>query len=564
MTSNPAAVESPAVERPVFPFGAGSTVSPLPGEERLGGKGHHLCVMSDLGLPVPPGFILETELCRRYSVEKKLPGDLPDLLTWALADLGRRSGRSFWSEENPLLVSVRSGSVVSMPGMLETILNVGLNDRSVEGLADSSGNPRFAWDSYRRLVTSFGTTVHGIPRRRFDELFESLKRQAGLVLDREVDAEGHREAVSRALALFEAVVGKPFPQDPMAQLHEAIEAVLRSWWGARAVEYRRYHGIPDADGTAVTVQAMVFGNRGYASGSGVAFTRNPSVGTRGLYVDFLWNAQGDDIVSGGVDPDSGEELLRYLPGVHQKLLEYGRILENHFRDMQDMEYTVEEGGLYLLQTRRGKRTALAAVQIALDLAEEGIIDRAEALRRIRGIPPDAVRQPELQIPEGAVPLVQGEVASIGSVSGRVALSSEAARKFKREGAPVVLVRPETRTEDLEGIIQADAIVTSRGGRTSHAAVVARHLGKACVVGCSRLEIDEGARVVRAADREIREGEWISVDGRTGGVYAGRFESRMREEDPAVEKARAWARELGLSDHPLLGAGSAARPREAAS
>ncbi len=517
MTPESAGAKDSGEQYAVYHFGPGQTVPPVPGADRLGAKGYHLCEMSLLALPVPPGFILQTELCRQYYAAGKLPENLRETLDFALAELGRRCGRLFWNEEDPLLVSVRSGSVATMPGMLETILNVGLNDRSVEGLAASSGNPRFAWDSYRRLIASFGTTVYGIPRRKFAEAFDAVKRQTGAVLDREVDADGHREAVARFLSVFESAAGKPFPQEPMQQLLEAVEAVLRSWSAPRALEYRRYHGIPDTDGTAVTVQAMVFGNRGYASGSGVAFTRNPSTGKRELYVDFLPNSQGDDIVSGGVDPDSGEELLRYLPDVHAKLVEYARILESHFRDMQDMEYTVQEGRLYLLQTRSGKRTALAAVRIALDLAEEGIIEREEALERIRGIPVEAVRLAELRVPPDAVPLATGEVAALGAVVGRMALSSEAARKFRREGAPVVLVRPETRTEDLEGIIEADAIVTSRGGRTSHAAVVARHLGMTCVVGCSRLEVDEEGRAVHAGNRRLAEGEWISVDGRTGAV-----------------------------------------------
>jgi len=539
------------VKMPISHFGAEFMTSPVPGKDRIGGKGYHLSVMSELGLPVPPGFTVETELCRRYHVEGKLPPELSEQLSWALTDLGKRCGRSFWSEERPLLVSVRSGSVSSMPGMLETILNIGLNEKTVEGLAADAGNPRFAWDSYRRLVASFGSTVYKIPRARFEEVYTAEKRRMGAVLDREVDADGYREVVQRLLAVFESATGKPFPQDPQVQLIEAVEAVLKSWTGARAIEYRKLHEIPESDGTAVTVQAMVFGNHGYASGTGVAFTRNPSTGDRGLYVDFLVNAQGEDIVSGGVDPDSGDELMRSLPSIHQQLLEFGRILENHFGDMQDMEFTVEEGKLYLLQTRVGKRTPLAAVRIALDLAEEGIIDRKTALDRLRHISARSVRQPRLEIPPDAQPLVTGEVASLGSLSGRLAVSSEGARKLKRQGEPVILVRPETRTEDLEGIISADGIVTARGGRTSHAAVVARHLGKACITGCSRLEIDEAGQMVRAGGRALAEGEWISMDGRSGGVYPGRFESRHEEEDPVVEEARKWARDLGYGDHPLL-------------
>jgi pyruvate,orthophosphate dikinase len=435
--------------------------------------------------------------------------------------------------------------------MLETILDVGLDDRKVEGLAAESGNPRFAWDSYRRLVASFSTTVWKVPRARFEEAFADEKRRAGIVLDREMDLDAYQELTSRYLALFETATGRPFPQDPQEQLLQAVEAVLKSWTGARAVEYRRLHGIPDSDGTAVTVQAMVFGNRGHSSGTGVAFTRNPSTGGRELYVDFLLSAQGEDIVSGGVDPDGGEELIRGFPAVHQSLLEYGRILESHFADMQDIEFTVEEGKLYLLQTRSGKRTSLAALRIALDLAEEGVIDRAAALDRLRSLSPSALRQHVLDVREGEEPLASGEVASLGSISGRVAFGSETAKNLKRQGDPVILVRPETRTEDLQGIIQSDGIVTARGGRTSHAAVVARHLGKACITGCSAVAIDESRGLLSAGGKTVAEGDWISLDGRTGGVFQGRFESRLEEEDPIVEKARSWARELGQEDHPLL-------------
>ena len=534
-----------------FHFGAGAPGQPPPGKDRIGAKGHHLAVMCGLGLPVPPGFIIGCGICRDYLERKALPGDYPTQSALAMADLGRRADRVFGSEDRPLLVSVRSGSVTSMPGMLETILDIGLCDATVEGLAADSGNPRFAWDSYRRLIVSFGSTVRGIPRARFEEILADEKRKSGAVLDREVDAETHRQVVRRSLALFGSSGLGPFPQDPYRQLQEAVEAVFRSWMGSRAVEYRRLHRLPDTDGTAVTVQAMVFGNYGHSSGTGVAFTRNPSTGTRGLYADFLLNAQGEDIVGGGVDPDGGEELARTMPAVHRQLLEFGRMLENHFTDMQDMEFTVQEGRLFLLQTRGGKRTPLAAVRIAVDLAEEGIIDRPKALERLAEVDLDHVRQPRLEIPQWVQPMVRGEVASVGSLSGRIALSSERARRMKRDGDPVILVRPETRTEDLAGIIASDGIITARGGRTSHAAVVARHLGKACFTGCSSLEIDEAGGLLRVAGREFREGDWISMEDRTGGIFADRYESRLEDEDPALLKAREWARELCLTDHPIL-------------
>jgi pyruvate,orthophosphate dikinase len=534
-----------------FQFGIGAPAAPVPPRERVGAKGHHLALMSGLGLPVPPGFIIETGLCRDFLEARKLPDDLPARLARAIEDLGRRCGKSFGDEDAPLLVSVRSGSVSSMPGMLETILDIGLCDRTVDGLAAESGNPRFAWDSYRRLLASFGSTVKKVPRARFEEAFADEKRKAGAVLDREVDAETHRKVVDRYLEIYEAAVGEPFPQDPQRQLLEAVEAVLLSWTGQRAVEYRQLHHIPDGDGTAVTVQAMVFGNYGYASGTGVAFTRNPSTGDSGLYADFLLNAQGEDIVGGGVDPDRGEELARSLPAVHRQLLEFGRMLENHFADMQDMEFTVQEGRLHLLQTRSGKRTPLAAVRIAVDLAEEGIIDRRKALERIAEVDLSRVRQPRLEIPGDVAPLAKGEVASVGSLSGKVSVSSERARRQKREGDPVILIRSETRTEDLAGIIAADGIITARGGRTSHAAVVARHLGKACLTGCAAVEVDEEKLTVKIGEWTFREGDWISIDDRTSGIYPGRFESRLEAEDPALVKARGWALDLDVMGHPLL-------------
>jgi len=536
---------------PIFHFGAGAPAAPLPPKERAGAKGHHLALMCGLGLPVPPGFIIETGLCRDFLAAGSLPSSLPARLALAMEELGGRCGRNFGGEDRPLLVSVRSGSVSSMPGMLETILDIGLCDRTVEGLAAESGNPRFAWDSYRRLIASFGSTVKKIPRARFEEAFAEEKARADAVLDREVDAETHEKVVERFLTIYETAVGEPFPQDPQRQLLDAVEAVLQSWTGQRAVEYRKLHRIPDTDGTAVTVQAMVFGNYGYASGTGVAFTRNPATGDRGLYADFLLNAQGEDIVGGGVDPDRGEELARSLPAVHRQLLEFGRMLENHFSDMQDMEFTVQEGRLHLLQTRSGKRTPLAAVRIAVDLVEEGIIDRPKALERLADVDISRVRQPRLEIPSEEQPLVRGEVASVGSLSGRISLTSERARRLKREGDPVILVRSETRTEDLAGIIAADGIVTARGGRTSHAAVVARHLGKACLTGCAAIELDEEGGTVKIGGREFREGDWLSIDDRRAAIFAGRFESRLEGEDPALLQARQWARESGLKGHPLL-------------
>ncbi|MBI4585107.1 MAG: pyruvate, phosphate dikinase [Planctomycetes bacterium] len=536
---------------PIYPFGAGASSAPPPEKESIGAKGHHLAVMTGLGLPVPPGFIVITDVCRSYYLDYRLPKELPEQLALSLMDLKNRWETSLAGPTRPFLVSVRSGSVSSMPGMLETILNVGLNDRNVDKIAAFSGNPRFAWDSYRRLIASFGAIVRKIPRSRFDEAFAQEKRRRNAVLNRELDVEGHQELALRYLAIFEEATGKPFPQDPQQQLVEAVEAVFQSWRGARAVEYRKLHGIPDDDGTAVTVQAMVFGNFGHASGTGVAFTRNPSTGERGLYADFLLNAQGEDIVSGGIDPDRGEELMLTFPKLYQQLLEYGRILENYFTDMQDMEFTIQNGKLFLLQTRNGKRTPLAALRIAVDLAEEGIITRATALDRIHEVPFSKIRQPRLELPENINAIARGEVASLGSLSGRIAVNSEQARRLKREGEPVVLVRPETRTEDLPGIIAADGIITASGGRTSHAAVVARHLGKVCLTGCYPLEIDENEDLVRVGSYRFTEGDWISIDGHTGNIYHGRFESRLEEEDPAIEVARRWARELNLRDHPVL-------------
>jgi len=507
----------------IFQFGAGLSSAPLPRKEDLGAKGYHLALMCDLGLPVPPGFIIETDLCRSFFERKALPPELPSRLAVAMADLGKRSGRTFSADDHPLLVSVRSGSVSSMPGMLETILNIGLCDRNVEGLVADSGNPRFAWDSYRRLISSFGSTVRRIPRARFEEVFADEKKRSGAVLNREIDAETYQRMAERSLVIYEAGAGHPFPQDPYRQLAEAVEAVLRSWTGSRAVEYRKHHNISETDGTAVTVQAMVFGNFGYASGTGVAFTRNPATGDRGMYADFLLNAQGEDIVSGGVDPDRGEELERTLPAVHRLLLEYGRMLENHFTDMQDMEFTVQEGKLYLLQTRSGKRTALAALRIAVDMVREGLIGPQQALARLEGIDLAAIR--DRRVAAGARPaLCRAVPASIGVATGEIALDAARAEERAAAGAAVILVRGEMATEDVAGIESARGILTAAGSRTSHAAVVARQLDRVCLVACEALRIDMEARRCAIAGRQFREGEVITLDGRSGEVYAGAVET----------------------------------------
>ena len=492
-------------------------------EERdiLGGKGADLAEMVRLGLPVPPGFTITTEACRHYLAHGAPPPELASELARHVGLLERSAGRRFGDPEDPLLVSVRSGAAVSMPGMMDTVLDVGLNEETVVGLASRTGDTRFALDSYRRLVQMFGETVLGVPQEQYAGALDDLVRETGVARDVDLSAESLRRLVDRFLEITVAHGDGPFPQDPREQLDLAIRAVFDSWGSDRARLYRRHHGIPDDLGTAVNVQAMVFGNLGPRSGAGVAFTRDPATGQLGLYGDYLPNAQGEDVVSGVRDAVPLSELRQIDEAAFLRLRTVMHGLERHYRDMCDIEFTVEEGRLWILQTRIGKRTPTAAFQIAADLVEEGTIDLDEALCRVSGAQLAQLLHPAFDPEAPRELLTRGVAASPGAAVGRVAFDSATAVEWAERGDAVVLVRQETRPEDLHGMLASVAILTARGGKTSHAAVVARGLGRACVCGAGELEIDLDARQLRVSGRPaVDEGDLVSVDGGTGEVFLG--------------------------------------------
>ncbi len=485
----------------------------------LGGKGANLAEMTRMGIRVPPGFTITTEACREYLASGRLPEGLWEQVREGMSYIEGKMGRRFGDPREPLLVSVRSGAPVSMPGMMDTILNLGLNDEAVEGLARMTGNPRFAWDSYRRFIQMFGSIVMGVPKEAFDEAFEAVKRERGAEQDIDLDAEGMREVAIRFKRIYEEHVGSPFPQDPWEQLRLAIEAVFRSWNNRRAIEYRRIHGIPDTLCTAVNVVAMVFGNLGMDSGTGVVFTRNPATGEKGLFGEFLPNAQGEDVVAGIRTPYPIEKLKEVMPEVYEELEDVAERLERHFRDMQDIEFTVERGTLYILQTRNGKRTAQAAVKIAVDMAKEGLISREEAVLRVRPEDVTAVMHPRVDPRAEKRVIAKGLAASPGAAVGKIVFDPERAVQLARKGEKVILVRPETSPEDIGGMAAAQGILTSRGGMTSHAAVVARAMGKPAVVG-SGVAIDLVEGRMEASGVTLREGDVITIDGSTGEVMLG--------------------------------------------
>ncbi len=486
----------------------------------LGGKGADLAEMTNLGVPVPPGFTIACSLCDRYMAERLIPDYLPSQVERALERLETATDRKFGDRNRPLLLSVRSGAAISMPGMMETVLNLGLNDDTVSGLAEESGNPRFAYDSYRRLLQMYGDVVLDVPLHEFERLLTAKRRATGARNDAELSFDALSEVVTEYHQLIESATGKAFPQDPREQLWGSIEAVWKSWNLKKAVDYRRVHGIADAPGTAVNIVTMVFGNLGDDSGTGVAFTRDPATGEKVFYGEFLVNAQGEDVVAGVRTPLPIAEMATMLPGAFTELLKIQSLLERHFRDMQDLEFTVERGKLYLLQTRRGKRTAAAAVRIARELVTEGLITRAEAIQRVPADQLDQLLHPVIDRTRQINALCEGLPASPGAASGIVVFDADAAEERASHGEAVVLVRDETTPEDFHGLVAARAVLTARGGMTSHAAVVARGMGKCAVVGCAALDIDAAHRRFRVGDNEVKEGDWITLDGTTGEVFLG--------------------------------------------
>jgi pyruvate,orthophosphate dikinase len=504
----------------------------------LGGKGAGLAEMTLLGIPVPPGFTIGTSVCRVYLERGSLPAELLDEMAAALRWLEGDAGKGFGDAGNPLLVSVRSGAPISMPGMMDTILNVGLNDDSVEGLAEKSGSRRFALDSYKRLLQMFGSVVLEMPKSSFERAFEGAHR---------ADSE---ESLGLAIEAFKAAIlshtGKPFPQDPREQLAMAVEAVFRSWQSDRAKYYRSLNHLPDSMGTGVTVQAMVFGNRGMDSGTGVGFTRDPSTGATGVFGEYLANAQGEDIVAGIRTPSSIAELSGQMPAVYDELMQVITRLEQHYKDTQDFEFTVEGGRLFLLQTRSAKRAALAAVKIAVDMAEEGLITRAEAIRRVNPASIVEMLSPQLDLAAGdAVLLTTGLPASPGAAVGVIALSANRAVAMAGEGEPVVLLTEETTANDIHGMAASAGFLTARGGATSHAAVVARGMGKCCITGAKAVFVDAEAGTVRIGEEIFREGDWLSLEGSTGRVFRGRLPMRpASEEHPELDRLLEWALAAG--------------------
>ncbi|MBD3162918.1 MAG: pyruvate, phosphate dikinase, partial [Candidatus Eisenbacteria bacterium] len=524
---------------------------PMEYKDLLGGKGANLAEMTSvLELPVPPGFTISLDLCRRYLEERRLPAGFREALREGVGFLEQAAGARFGDARRPLLVSARSGAAVSMPGMLDTVLNLGLNEESVQGLMRKSGNPRFAWDSFRRLVAMFGEVVCAVPRLEFERLLEEAKQEAGVEVDYELDARTLRGLTRGSLSLFERRTGRPFPMDPYDQLSEAIIAVFDSWNSERAQEYRRIHEIEGLEGTAVTVQSMVFGNSGADSGTGVAFTRDPVTGKNVLYLDFLFNAQGEDIVAGIRTPQAGEDLVRELPEVSSQLEEIRLRLEQVFTEMQDIEFTVEEGKLFLLQTRTGKRSPLAALRIAIDQVEEGMISKGEALDRLAGFDPAVLRTVRIEGDPGVDPIGTAIPACSGVAAGRIALSSARAREFSGAGSPIILVREDTSADDISGMAVSAGILTARGGRTSHAAVVARQMGIPCLVGCRDLRIDLPTRTAELRGSGLREGEPVTLDANSGRVYPGDRVPLSTSEPEELGVIREWIRQEGASDHPL--------------
>ncbi len=512
----------------------------VPDPARLGGKGAGLVSMQQAGFPVPPGFVITSDTCRQYfENENTFPDDLWTEVEDAVSGLEEETGKSFGGASNPLLLSVRSGAAVSMPGMMDTVLNLGLNRPAVAGLAELTGNARFAWESYRRFIQMFAEIVFDVPSARLAAAVTSARSRAGAG-GGALPVAAEQELVGRLAQIVQGVARRPIPDDPMEQLRLAIGAVFDSWTNRRAVDYRRTNNIPDHLGTAVTIQTMVFGNAGGESGTGVAFTRHPATGEPTFYGEYLPNAQGEEVVAGLRTPLSLGALSEQLPSIHQQLTEIAARLEAKYRDMQDIEFTVEHGKLWMLQTRTGKRTARAAVRIAIDLVHEGIISREEAVRRVTPGRIDELLHPVVKPGPADVVLAVGLPASPGGASGTVVFDPDEAHELAAQGHPVVLVRTETSPDDFHGMVAAAAVVTTRGGVTSHAAVVARGMGKSCVVGCGDIEVDYGAQLFSASGTEVSKGDWITVDGTTGSVYQGRVETASPELDEYFETLMDWA------------------------
>ncbi len=506
----------------------------------LGGKGANLAEMTRMGLPVPFGFTITTEACNYYLAHAELPQGFHEELAQHLEELEHHMGKGFGAEENPLLVSVRSGARVSMPGMMDTVLNLGLNDRTVEALSRNTNNPRFAYDSYRRFVMMFGDVVLEVPHKRFEEAISQVKMDKHVELDTELTAEDWKVLAERFKAIILEVTGRPFPEDPREQLHFAILAVFKSWNSNRAITYRNLHNLSHNMGTAVTVQSMVFGNMGEDSGTGVAFTRNPSTGEREFYGEFLCNAQGEDVVAGIRTPEKIADMEQKLPSAYAELLKVQANLENHYKDMQDIEFTVEKGRLFILQTRNGKRTAKAAVKIAVDMVKEGLLSEKEGILRVDPKHLNTLLHPSIDPKAVKEVLAKGLPASPGAACGQIVFTADEACRLKEDGQRVLLVRQETSPEDIHGMHAAEGILTSTGGMTSHAAVVARGMGKPCIAGCKAVLVNEEAGTMTVNGQVFRGGEVITIDGSTGEVLKGQVPTVEPEVSGEFAELMSWA------------------------
>ena len=539
----------------VYFFGDGKADGNGKMKDELGGKGAGLAEMTNAGLPVPPGFTIQTEACREYMRHGDVSQEVDRQMEDALKRLEQLQGQKLGKGDKPLLVSVRSGAKFSMPGMMDTILNLGLNDQSVEALAKRGSNPRFAYDSYRRLIQMFGNVVLEIPKPAFDEVFEAKKKQKKAKFDTDLDAKALKDVIAEYKKVVKKHARRDFPQDPPEQLMMARDAVFRSWNNDRAKTYRRINNISDDLGTAVNVQAMVFGNLGETSGTGVGFTRNPATGNKEFYGEFLMNAQGEDVVAGIRTPVHISELEKIMPNVYRQLREITTRLEKHYRDMQDFEFTIQDGKLYMLQTRNGKRTGRAAVRVAIQMVDEGLITKEEAIFRVE---PNQLydflvpRLDEKEVKPENILTDKGLPASPGAAVGQIVFTAEDAVEKAGHGArknPVILVRAETTPEDIHGMEVAVGILTSRGGMTSHAAVVTRGMGKCCVAGAGEVQVNEHAREMRVKSQVFKEGDWISLDGTTGRVIKGKIKTiEASPDDPELTKLLSWAepfRKMGV-------------------
>jgi len=534
-----------AAKRYIYAFGGGHAEGDAKMRDQLGGKGAGLAEMTNAGLPVPPGFTITTEACNDYfAAGGQLPDGLWDDVLGAVAQVEAETGKGFGNAANPLLVSVRSGAKFSMPGMMDTVLNLGLNDQTLQGLVALTGNERFGWDAYRRFIQMFGRIVMDVDGEKFEHALQAAKEARGVKQDTELDADALRELVGTFLRVVKESTGREFPTDPHEQLDLAIKAVFASWYGKRAHDYREYNHIAHDLGTAVNVVTMVFGNMGDDSGTGVAFTRDPNTGDKALFGEYLTNAQGEDVVAGIRTPLAIAQMRQQMPDIYAQFEEIAGRLEKHYRDMQDLEFTIERGRLFMLQTRSGKRTATAAVRIAAAMVEEGIITEREALSRIEPAHVDQLLRDQFDpaAKQSAKKITAGLNASPGAAVGKAVFDADRAAAMANQGEKVILVRIETSPDDFHGMAAAQGVLTARGGATSHAAVVARQIGKPCVAGCAALIIDYGTKSARVNGLGFSEGEWISLDGTTGEVFVGALPTTAaRFEDQAeLQQVLTWA------------------------